>query len=278
MKKYYTYQLLSSIDNIVFYIGKGSGRRCYQHISIATGNSKARNKNPKLYNKIISILNDGGTIIIEKLLETPIEKDALDNEIKLISEIGIENLCNLTFGGEGTSYPNGFSDSHRLNISKSKLGDLHPMKKKVFTDEDRDIISKRTKKLYDDGILIPYFKGKNHSSETKKKMSKSHIGKDFTEEHRRNLSRALSGRKLTDEHKNNLRIKQHENYKPIYLDYESCKEWISINYPHIKMKKDWFALDRDNFPSYIPKAPDWVYKKSNHYSGWISWKDFLNNK
>jgi hypothetical protein len=32
---------------------------------------------------------------------------------------------------------------------------------------------------------------------------------------------------------------------------------------------------KDNQTKSLYKAPYWVYKKSNHYGGWISWSDFL---
>lgn len=273
--KYYTYKLISSINGEVFYIGKGSGDRCQRHLKIAIGKSKSKSKNPKLYNKINDILSKEGEIIIEKVLETNIEKDALDMEVYLINEIGIENLCNLTLGGEGTSYPNGFSDKHKFNISQSKLNN-HWVKYKIFTDDEKKVISERVKELYRIGKLVPYFKGKNHTKETNDKMSKSHLNKEFSITHKENLSKSLSGRKLTDEHKKNLSQSHKNNYNYFYLEYNKCKEWVNMNYPNIKSKQDWFDLDRSGLPEYIPRSPDWVYKRSNHYSGWISWKHFLN--
>ena len=270
--KFYTYELISSLDNKIFYIGKGSGDRCYQHEKIALGKSKTKLKNPKLYNKIQNILDSGGTIIINKILETDNEKEALEKEILMIEKIGVENLCNLTIGGEGTSYPNGFTDVHRKKISESKIG----KKKKNYSEEYKKNSSNRMKEYYKNGKMIPFFKGKKHKEETKKKMSNSHLNKKFTDIHKINLAKSLSGRKLSEEHKINLSISKKEKYNYEFLNYEECKVWVKNNCEDIKTKRDWDKFVKVNeLPEYIPKSPYWVYKRSTHYCGWISWSDFL---
>ncbi|RLI99135.1 MAG: hypothetical protein DRP08_07560, partial [Candidatus Aenigmatarchaeota archaeon] len=59
--KFYVYKLITSDDELI-YVGKGSGNRMNKHSQIAMGNSINRTKNPKLYNKIRKIINDGGFI------------------------------------------------------------------------------------------------------------------------------------------------------------------------------------------------------------------------
>jgi len=49
-KKFYVYYLISSNDNNVFYVGKGSGDRMYQHVKIAVRDGK---KNYQIQNYII---------------------------------------------------------------------------------------------------------------------------------------------------------------------------------------------------------------------------------
>ena len=105
---YYVYKLIDERNNLPFYIGKGKNNRAISHISRAKKWKEknfnwSTNVNRKLYNKILSILDDGfdiKVIYVEKNLE---ETLALETEKQLISEIGIENLCNLTEGGEGES-------------------------------------------------------------------------------------------------------------------------------------------------------------------------------
>ena len=106
---YYVYKLIDPRSNKVFYIGKGKNRRAHEHVAMAKRN-RISNKNKKLFNKIKSILADGfDDVQYEKILCTD-EKDALQTEIKLITEYGIDSLCNIASGGVGgdcvTNHPN----------------------------------------------------------------------------------------------------------------------------------------------------------------------------
>lgn len=87
-------------DHEPFYVGKGSCNRCYNGL-------KDRKKSLKT-NKIKSIENDGGCVIIEKIYSNLSESDAFRLEISTIEKIGrIDNgtgiLTNMTSGGDGTS-------------------------------------------------------------------------------------------------------------------------------------------------------------------------------
>ena len=191
--KYYVYQLKTS-DNEIIYIGKGSGDRMNKHMEISRHrkNSKSRLKNPKLYNKINSVIKSGGYITPEVLFESDNEQECLDKEVLLIKEIGLGNLCNLTEGGEGIS---GFklSEETRRKMSEAKKG-----KKRVFSKEHREKLSKAN--TGKEG----YWKGKNLSKETKDKMSEAKKGKTFTDEHKNNLSTSLTGREVSEEAKKNM--------------------------------------------------------------------------
>lgn len=79
---FYTYVLVGSLDRSIFYVGKGKGNRMFKHIEIAKGKTKARDKNPKLYNKISSIIKLGGYIIIEVIFESLNEQECLEKEIE----------------------------------------------------------------------------------------------------------------------------------------------------------------------------------------------------
>lgn len=163
--KCYVYKLKNN-NGDVFYVGKGTGNRMYKHIQIAKGNSQNKKKNPKLYNKINHIVENGGYVIPEVVFESEINQDCLEREISLIKEIGLEFLCNLTEGGEGTiGYK--LSEETRQKISESKKG-----KKRIFTEEHKKNISNsiRGKKRID-------LEGKKLSEETKQKMSEAKKGK-----------------------------------------------------------------------------------------------------
>jgi hypothetical protein len=199
--KYYVYSLTSSIDNKIFYIGKGSGERMYKHITIAKRKGNHYNKNKHLYNKILNIINNDGQIIYNKIFESDDEAEVLNKEMFFIYECGTYhhidgikkgNLLNLTKGGEGTS---GYklSNETRKRMSEAKKG------KKLLGH----LVSDETKKKMSESQKghQGYYKDKNLSDETKKKMSEAKKGKKFTDEHKRKLSESLLGRKLSEEHK-----------------------------------------------------------------------------
>ena len=198
MKKYYVYQLVDSLTGEIFYIGKGSGGRLYKHVSIAKGNSKNKRKNPKLYNKINKILRNNGKILVTKIFESDDEAGVLKTEKKIITKIGLEFLTNLTEGGDGTSFPNGFSDKHRKNISLSMKGRISNFKGKKLSEESKLNISLSMKGK------ISNFKGKKLSKESKLEMSLAKKGKLFSKKHKENISKALIGRSLSLDHKENI--------------------------------------------------------------------------
>lgn len=168
---FYVYKLITS-DNEVIYVGKGSGNRMYKHTQIAMGNSINRKTNLKLYNKIKKVINEGGFVIPEIVFSSASECDCLNEEIKLIKNIGLENLCNLTIGGEGTS---GYTLSEETRMKMSKA-------KKEQWKDGRTISSKHREKLLENPQLFKkghdgYWKDKSLSEKTKTKMSQKKIGK-----------------------------------------------------------------------------------------------------
>tara|TARA_R110000868_G_scaffold76573_4_gene220142 strand:- start:1886 stop:2503 length:618 start_codon:yes stop_codon:yes gene_type:complete len=198
-KIFYVYQLKTS-EGEVIYIGKGSGNRMWKHLQIAKGKSLNRQRNPKLYNKISSIVNSNGYVKPEILFESDIEVECFNKEIELISNIGLDNLCNLTEGGEGTS---GYklSDETKVKMSKAKKGVKKTYKRVGY------VVSKETKVKISESMMghEGHWKGKKLSEDTKKKMSEAKRGRVFTEEHRRKISEALKNRKLSETHKENIR-------------------------------------------------------------------------
>jgi len=170
-KIFYVYQLVTSDDELI-YIGKGSGNRMNKHSIIAMGNSINRTKNPKLYNKIKKVVDNGGFIKPEIIFKSKLELDCLNEEIKQINKIGLENLCNLTIGGEGTSGYN-LSEETKMKMSKAK--------KKEWKD-GRVMSDKHKEKLLENPQLFKeghrgYWKDKSLSEETKMKMSKAKKGR-----------------------------------------------------------------------------------------------------
>jgi len=189
--KFYVYQLRTSDDEII-YIGKGSGDRMNKHVKIANHNSKNRNKNPKLYNKISSIIKNGGYVIPEILFESESEELCLTKEVELIKEIGLENLCNLTEGGEGTS---GYKLSEE---TKKKMSEAKKGKKRIFSEEHKKNISKG--KIGHKG----YWEGKELSEETRAKMSAAKKGKKkgpISEKRRQAIINGIKNKKRKNENR-----------------------------------------------------------------------------
>lgn len=104
--EYYVYQHKRLKDNSIFYIGKGKGERFNSDVG--------RNQ---YWNRIVR--KDGG-------FKAEIVKDCLTNEeacqleIKLINEIGIDNLSNLAEGGNGGNTRKGFTEDEYQQWLKNK--------------------------------------------------------------------------------------------------------------------------------------------------------------
>lgn len=184
---FYVYTLKSSIDDLIFYVGKGSGDRMYRHIEISKFNGVNRKKNPHLYNKISKIFSDGGEVIFEIFYETVDEDDAYSKERELIENIGIDNLTNITEGGRGGQVGK-WTDERRLKLSLSKTG-------KPRSDEVKEKISKS---LTGRPTGRSFWKGKKLPEEVKEKMRESGKGKNrgpITEKRRLAIIEGIRKRK-----------------------------------------------------------------------------------
>lgn len=136
-------------------------------------------------------------------------------EINLISE---HKTTDRNFGynhAEGGKVNRGYklSNETRKKLSESHIG-IHYIRKPLSKEHNAKLQDGR-KRYYEKNKFISPMKGKEHSEETKKKMSNSQkgkhsgednywYGKHFSEEHKNNISKALSGRTLSEEHKQHL--------------------------------------------------------------------------
>jgi len=220
--KYYIYYLIDFITGRIFYIGKGCKLRMYEHVKdVKRGRIPNRN-NTKLGNKIKKILSSGNKVKYKKIFKTDNEQKAYAKEKGLITEIGLENLCNLTEGGESPPSNKGgkLSKEHRRKISEANKGQIPWNKGKIgvqigwskgknLSDEHKQKIGRANK-------------GKNRSEESKRKMSESHKGHKHTEETKRKISKAHIGKNnyfygkiLSEEHKRKISktMKKSWNYR-----------------------------------------------------------------
>jgi len=195
--------MLSS-NNIPFYIGKGKRTKTYNRIEYHL-KYWGHNCNKKLKNKINKLK---GIFDIEILFESENEQKCLDLEIKLISEIGRENLCNLTNGGEGVSglnhseetkqkisiwrkgkplnkeicqkiTENKKGNAYKLkNIPENKIEKLYETKGILEICNELDLTFNTVKKyLQDKNLYIKNKSRKPDSEETKRKKSIANKGK-----------------------------------------------------------------------------------------------------
>lgn len=193
----YKYNGINYIFNFEpFYIGKGSEKRIYDHLSI---NNLNNNKNKHKINTIKKILkvcskNEYKKHYIIKIEENLSEILVNEREKYYISKIGRKNLkigplVNLTDGGEGTSgYITKKETKEKLSkIFKGrfagknhpmygKIGSLNPKFGKRLSEELKQKISKnhadvsgKNNPMY--GVPSP-MTGKQHSQETRAKLSK----------------------------------------------------------------------------------------------------------
>jgi hypothetical protein len=156
-KKYYVYILINSLDNQIFYVGKGCGHRMYSHEYIS---KSGKHYNTHLSNKILKIIKNGGAIITKKIHKSDNENYIYKKEIEAIKKIGLEKLCNKTLGGEGSS---GMKHSKEYcNIISER------MKNRTVSEQTKLKISLNH---YDvSGKNNPMY-NKNHTEKTRKKIS-----------------------------------------------------------------------------------------------------------
>jgi hypothetical protein len=157
---YYVY-VLARPDGRVFYVGKGKGRRIWDH-------DKEARKGHQCHkcNIIRKIWRQGGEVQRYTVLVTASEQEALDYECELIAQYGRKNLSNLTDGGEGQRNP---SAETREKISRALRGRTPPNKGIPLSEEAKRHLSEINK-------------GKKISDENLQKLIAANTGRAYNEE------------------------------------------------------------------------------------------------
>lgn len=132
---YYVYIYSDPDTRIPFYIGKGKGNRCFNHLSLVNDSEKVA--------KIQEILAAGKRPVIEILVHGVDEDTALKVEAAAIDLIGIENLTNIQKGHHSSVY--GRVDVDELNYRYNQ-------KSLSAKDISENIILIRINKLYKYGM------------------------------------------------------------------------------------------------------------------------------
>ena len=181
--KPYVYKLAYE-NGIVFYIGKGTGRRINRH-EYEASKDDSQQRNIYKTRVIRKALLNGETISKTILAYFENDKDAHDYEVALIFFMRpYGHLTNITDGGEGT---NGYKRSEN-EIQKIR-------------EVSKNISEETRRKMSEDA------KGRKRSEEERRKMSERRKGKPLgpkTEEHKRKLSEANKGKKLSEERRRNI--------------------------------------------------------------------------
>lgn len=138
--KYYVYKLIDPRSNTVFYVGKGTGNRAYLHAKFKDGNNNYYKDS--LIKELHKQELEPTVEIVEYFAD---EKEAYEYEDRLIENIGIDNLTNITEDARPPSKKGWTPSAETLskrsaslkgverteewkkNLSKSKLGDNNPM-------------------------------------------------------------------------------------------------------------------------------------------------------
>jgi hypothetical protein len=201
--EYYIYELLDPRFNIPFYVGKGKNNRMHEHFQLALKN-KISNNNYELFKVLKELIKLGLKPKYNKIIESISNEDAIKLEREWISFYGINNLCNLTPGGEGGwDYINSSGKNRHIGkdhpfygkklkpetIEKMKFAKLGKTWEERFGKEKTKEIKKRVSILTSGknngmygihryGKDAPHY-GKKHSEETKLKISQAKLGSKY---------------------------------------------------------------------------------------------------
>lgn len=166
MNIFYVYEHWRPDKNVCFYVGKGKNKRAWD----------MKNMRNQYFKSVVSKLLSLGLCVDVRIISKELSnEDAIKLEMERILFYGIENLTNMTAGGEGMSNP---TEETRLKMSVSQ--------KKRFKNPEElmKVKSRNANRIV--------------SEETRKKLSVANKGKKLTEEHKQKLSNFAKKRGISD--------------------------------------------------------------------------------
>lgn len=130
LAKYYVYRLIDPRTNTPFYIGKGSGRRAWQHLSRSYGH-----RNLHKQERVRDIRSSGGEPLVDIIRDQLSECEALEMERALI----VEHRAILTNIASGDRAPalRGFGRAHRALCALLQLKRREDVPHTHLNDYDR---------------------------------------------------------------------------------------------------------------------------------------------
>lgn len=207
--KPYVYTLAKP-NGVVFYIGKGTNRRIYDHEWEATLDD-SRQYNTYKSRIIRKIWRDGGQVSKNILAHFDTDQEAYEYESALIFGMRpYSHLANKTDGGDGAR---GLmvSEETRRKLSKANKGRPSNRKGVVLGEETRRKLSKAATNISEETRrkISESSKLRSASKETRRKMSEARKGRIVSKETRRRISEANKGRVYSEE----VRLKMSEAQK-----------------------------------------------------------------
>lgn len=201
-RKYYVYYLINPNTNRVFYVGKGTGIRCKQHLT----DKKEYAFNKRLNGYIRNLIKNKTPPIIIKIAENLTEKIAYkleENEIKNYGRVGFEEngiLLNILESGRPPKFE----------------GEDHPWWGRKHSEESKKKMSETKKERYANGI-IKKRTGYKQSQETKEKNRLAHLGKKQSKESidKRIKTRKFNNKPQTEYQKQKAREANQKTWKII---------------------------------------------------------------
>jgi hypothetical protein len=160
--EYYVYKHIRLKDGSIFYIGKGKGDRMY-----------SADKRNEYWKRIVK--KDGG-FTAQLIKDNITDKEALELEMNIIKEIGMENLTNMTEGGNGGDTRKGFSQDEYDKWIKHK-SEAQSGKTGWWNGKKRPEHSKKIKELVNIGKYKNNGKGVNYKRTDKWKQNQSEAAK-----------------------------------------------------------------------------------------------------
>lgn len=112
----YVYALINPTTGKPFYIGKGTKKRCYQHVSMVRA-GKVPNNNKHLASTIKKVLKESGRIDYRFIARDVSSEVAECIEQSAIDLIGLENLTNLCTGGASGFAGGKHTDAHKAYMA-----------------------------------------------------------------------------------------------------------------------------------------------------------------
>lgn len=178
---FYIYEHWRPDTNSCFYVGKGKNKRAWR---------MSGRRNPHHKNIIAKLASLNLSAEVRIVLSNLSEQNAYDAEVLRISIYGIENLSNITLGGEGMKNPSPEA-RERMSIAQKKRFKDNPEEiERMSRQRKGRVASEETKRKISKSLS-----GKKHTAETKRKMKIAAKIRGVSEVTRKAHKKALTGRK-----------------------------------------------------------------------------------